>query len=216
MLKLDNLCLQRRQAGRTIAVLNDICQQFTAGSTTVILGESGSGKSSLLRCMAQLEHTYGGTITIDGQCLRGMLPKARAQRLGFVPQSYALFQHMNIMQNILHPLTLFGVSGQRAQLLAERSLRQVDLLEHAPCLPHQLSGGQRQRAAIARYLALKPRFLILDEPTSALDATNVGLLAELILALRLEGIGCVIATHDLQFAQAVGDVILTMKNGGLI
>lgn len=215
MLQLDKLRLCRTQGKRNNIILNNLQQQFQPSSITVIIGQSGSGKSSLLRCMAQLERAYSGTITIDDQCLRSMPAKQRAKQLGLVPQSYALFQHMTVLQNIVHPLILAGYDAEVAYLRAASCLQQVELSEKTLCLPHQLSGGQRQRAAIARYLALQPRFLLLDEPTSALDSANVAILGALLLELRDQGVGCIVATHDLHFAKHIADQILTLDGGVL-
>ena len=213
MLKVENLTLMKKK----IAILSRIHCEISAGRTTLLLGKSGSGKTSLLRCLAQLETGYEGEITYAGRSIREHVSKERCRLMGFVPQSYALFPHMNVLDNCIHPQwTVLRLSQKEAREKALEMAAVLDIGNLISSYPHELSGGQQQRAAIARALLLDPHFLLLDEPTSALDPENTDRLIELLKKLRGEGRGIVIASQDMVFASKIFDRALYLEEGHLL
>lgn len=212
MLLVKNLSVMKKQK----LILQKVSCSFSSQKITLLLGGSGSGKTTLLRCLAQLEPAYLGEISCQGQDLCYMSPRKRAQFLGFVSQSYALFPHMNALDNCMHPLrALYGYSKLEAKSKVESILHNLQI-EHCSALyPHQLSGGQQQRVAIARALALDPHFLLLDEPTSALDLQNIDRLVSILQKLQKEGKGIIVASHDRSFAEKILDVAFILENGML-
>lgn len=198
-------------------LLDQIECTFPLGRTTVLLGKSGSGKTSLLRCIAQLEPDYTGEILWGTGTLKKLTPKERSQLLGFVPQSYALFPHMTAFDNCARPLcTLHGYSKMEAKATVDELFAFLDIAKYASSYPQELSGGQQQRVAIARALALNPLFLLLDEPTSALDPENTQRLVEILKQLREHGKGIILSTQDMAFAKATFDRALFLEEGVVI
>jgi len=206
MIDINNLSLKKNKN-----ILNNVSMEIPKGVVTLLMGKSGSGKTSLLRCIAQLE-AYEGKIELEGQNLRWLDPKKRSHILGYVPQSYGLFPHMTVLENCLQPLRL---SKQDTQEVAPL-LTQFGLQDHLQSYPRELSGGQQQRVALVRSLLLNPTFLLLDEPTSALDPENTDLLIALIQQLKIQGKGIAVSTHDMSFAKKVGEKIFFLENGTLI
>lgn len=202
MLKIENLSLTKKKK----LILQQVNLEVPLGTTTLLLGKSGSGKTSLLRCIASLEEHYEGEISFEGTSLRALSAKKRSSLIGFVSQSYALFPHMSALANCMHPLvTLRGWSKEIARKKVEELFTFLDIEELFLSYPHQLSGGQQQRVAIARALALDPLFLLLDEPTSALDPENTERIALIIKDLESNGKGIAIATQDMPFAEQISD-----------
>ena len=195
MLEVKNLSVVKRKK-----ILNDISLSAPPGRVTLLLGKSGSGKTTLLRCLAQLEKKYSGEIHYGGQSI------------GFVPQSYALFPHMNVLDNCAQPLSL-TVGKQPAREAAVKMLGVFEMEGYATAYPHELSGGQQQRVAIARSLMLGPSMILLDEPTSSLDPKNTDLLIGVIHRLKSEGKGLVISSQDMGFAAKVIDRAYFLENG---
>jgi len=212
MLRTENLCLKKGKEKKPI--LQNLSLEFPLNCTTAILGRSGAGKSSLLRCLAQLEEGYEGKVLFDDKPLDSLTSMERANSVSYISQSYALFPHLSALRNCQQPLTV--VRKMEKEVAREFALHTLDLLEmksYANAYPHQLSGGQRQRVAIARALALNPRLVLFDEPTSALDPESIKGLIELISSLRKSGKGIVIATHDLDFAEALLDQVYYLQDG---
>lgn len=195
MLKVKNLSVVKRKK-----ILNDITLSAPPGRVTLLLGKSGSGKTTLLRCMAQLEKNYSGEIHYGGQSI------------GFVPQNYALFPHMNVLDNCAQPLSL-TVGKQLAKEAAVKMLGTFELEDYSTAYPHELSGGQQQRVAIARSLMLGPSMILLDEPTSSLDPKNTDLLIGVIHRLKSEGKGLIISSQDMGFAAKIIDRAYFLENG---
>jgi|SRR5579872_5695896 len=213
MLKIKNLSLAKKKA----SLLTRVNYEIPREKITLLLGKSGSGKTSLLRCLAQLECNYEGEISFNNKALLGLTAKERAKLVGFVSQSYALFPHMNALDNCTNPLrTLLGCSKQESQQKAKEMFAFLNIERFLSAYPHELSGGQQQRVAIARALVLDPLFLLLDEPTSALDPENRQLLIEILQKLKKEGKGIIIASHDMAFAGEVLDRALFLEEGALI
>lgn len=209
MLNIKKLSLSKSRG----KVLQDISFEIPSKRTTLLLGKSGSGKTSLLRCIAQLEK-YEGNVLYHDQKLSDLPSKERCRVIGFVPQSFALFPHMTILDNCSQPLRLIGESKEAAYQKALQTLDSLDMGTFADRRPHELSGGQQQRAAIARALVLNPSFLLFDEPTSALDPENTDLFINILA--RLEGKGIIIATQDIAFAVKILDRAFFLENGLLL
>ncbi len=198
MLKVENVSLHKR--------LSRIDCVFPQSRTTLVLGKSGSGKTSLLRCLAQLESSYEGEISFGGRSLQDMPQKERCRLLGFVQQSYALFPHMKALENCAHPLrTILGYSKASSEEKSREVFAYLNMEKYASSYPHELSGGQQQRVAIARALVLDPLFLLLDEPTSALDSENTQRLALILKRLQADGKGIIVASHDREFIAQMGE-----------
>ncbi len=210
MLKINNLFLSKNKG----KILQDISLEIPQKKLTLLLGKSGSGKTSLLRCIAQLEKEYLGEVLYQGQKLSAMPPQERCRVLGFVPQSFALFPHMTILDNCAQSLRLLGDSKESAYEKVQKTLDLLDMGKFALRRPHELSGGQQQRVAIARALVLNPSFLLFDEPTSALDPENTELFIEILK--NFEGRGIIIATQDMAFAAKVLGRAFFLENGSLI
>lgn len=217
MLKVSNLSLYKKKNGASFPILNDISIDFIPGRISLLLGKSGSGKTSLLRCISQLEQEYTGLALCEERDLREMIPSVRCQKIGMVSQSFALFPHMNSLDNCSHALTVhFHMKKKEAHEKAEAMLQSLDMGKYLLSKPHELSGGQQQRVAIARALALNPSFLLFDEPTSALDPENTELFIGIIKQLQQEGKGFIISSQDVTFSQRIFDRIFFFENGHLV
>lgn len=209
-------------------VLNDISFTIREGDLASIIGPSGCGKSTFLRCINCLELLDSGSISVDGVTLtRGHKQKPDNRMLdtvhkirsevGMVFQSYNLFPHKNLIDNImLAPMVVKGMKKADAHDLALQMLDKVGLRGFASRSPLTLSGGQSQRAAIARALALNPRVMLYDEPTSALDPELVGEVLQVMKALDSEGMTQIIVTHEMRFARDASDYIIFMDNGEIV
>ena len=192
MLKIKNVSLTKKK----VPILKEISCEILRGKMTLLLGKSGSGKTSLLRCIAQLESRYEGMISFSDQPIHRLLQKDRCKLLGSVSQSYGLFPHMNALDNCTRSLRIFlNCNESEAQERVRKMFAFLAVEKGALSYPHELSGGQQQRVAIARALVLNPSFLLLDEPTSALDPENTERLIEILKELRRNGIGVAIATR---------------------
>ena len=203
----------------TSEVLNGISLDIHKGEVVVVLGPSGCGKSTLLRCMNGLEEYQGGSITLDGEKItkNGANMTALRQRIGMVFQSYELFPHLSIQDNItLAPVQVQKVPKEQAQAEAERLLERVGLLDKRTAYPRQLSGGQKQRVAIVRALAMHPEVMLFDEVTAALDPEMVREVLDVMLTLAEQGMTMVIVTHEMNFARAVADRIVFIDSGVIV
>jgi len=206
--------LVKRFGGQT--VLKDISLSVHEGEVIVVVGPSGCGKSTLLRCINALEEIQGGKIRLKGAEVSGKsknLAKIR-QRVGMVFQSYELFPHLNVLDNIiLAPTKVQNRSREEAKEEAMTLLSRVGLREKAESFPRQLSGGQKQRVAIVRALCMHPEILLFDEVTAALDPEMVREVLDVILNLADQGKTMIIVTHEMQFARAVADRIIFLDEG---
>ncbi|MBO5209977.1 MAG: amino acid ABC transporter ATP-binding protein [Lachnospiraceae bacterium] len=200
-------------------VLNDISLQIHKGEVIVLVGPSGCGKSTFLRCMNGLEQIQAGQILLDGEVItegKTDWPKVR-QKIGMVFQSYDLFPHMSVIDNIiLGPVKVQGRDKKEVTEEAEKLLDRVGLLDKKDAYPRQLSGGQKQRVAIVRALILKPEILLFDEVTAALDPEMVREVLDVILELASSGYTMLIVTHEMQFARAVADRIVFIDGGKIV
>lgn len=197
-------------------VLRDLSFTVRRGEVIVVLGPSGCGKSTLLRCINALEPIQGGEILLGGEMIDRSpagLPALR-RRIGMVFQSYELFPHMTVMENILlAPCKVLGTKKEDAKAEAETLLRRVGLWEKRDSYPRELSGGQKQRVAIVRALCMHPEVLLFDEVTAALDPEMVREVLDVVLDLAREGKTMVIVTHEMQFARAIADRVLFLEDG---
>ena len=217
MLSIQHVSLQKNRDRKKISILKEISLELPTNRVSLFLGKSGSGKTSLLRSIAQLERQYTGKICYNGKDLSALSAKELCQIIGFVPQSFALFPHMNVLENCLHPLS--KNSSKQGKILyeeVERTLASLGMEGFLLSKPHELSGGQQQRVAIARALLLQPSFLLFDEPTSALDPENTKLFVSIVQRLAKEGKGIVISTQDMAFAEMVLDNVFFLEEGAAI
>jgi polar amino acid transport system ATP-binding protein len=197
-------------------VLNNLNLVVPEHTATVLIGASGSGKSTLLRCINLLEQIDDGEIYLDGiEISDPEINEDQVRRkLGMVFQSFNLFPHMTVLENItLAPIKVHGVNKDQAISEAESLLKRFDLLDKANQYPDRLSGGQQQRVAIIRSLANKPRLLLLDEVTSALDPVLVNEVLAIVRDLKADGMTMVLATHEMGFATQVADEVCFLKDG---
>lgn len=189
------------------------------GETKVIIGPSGTGKSTLLRCINRLTPADQGHVWLEDEEIthtRTNINKIRAQ-IGFVFQSFNLFAHLTALGNVrIGPVKVKGMKKDAATRLAMEELEQVGLAEKADAYPAELSGGQQQRVSIARALAMSPKLILFDEPTSALDPELIGEVLEVMVSLAKEGMTMLVVTHEMGFARAVADEIIFMENGVIV
>jgi glutamate transport system ATP-binding protein len=200
-------------------VLSDVSLTVEKGETFVVIGPSGSGKSTLCRCINRLERIESGRIAIDGVDLPDegkSLAKLRAD-VGMVFQSFNLFPHKTILQNItLGPIKVRGKSKDEAKSRAMDLLERVGIKQKADSYPIELSGGQQQRAAIARALAMDPKVMLFDEPTSALDPEMIKEVLDVMIELAQEGTTMVVVTHEMGFARRAGNQVVFMDGGRIV
>jgi polar amino acid transport system ATP-binding protein len=197
-------------------VLKDISADIRKGEVISIIGPSGTGKSTFLRCLNLLETPTSGSIEIDGVPLLAKgthVPKVR-QKMGMVFQSFNLYQHLTVLENLtIGPIRLQGHKKADAKQKGMELLKLVGLAEKAHSFPDELSGGQKQRVAIARCMAMDPEILLFDEPTSALDPTMVSEVLAVIRRLAREGMTMVIVTHEMEFARNISSRVFYMDEG---
>ncbi len=208
-------------------ILKDVSFSVKEGEVIVILGPSGCGKSTLLRCLNGLEEIQGGSVTYRGSRVNGAADRKDRksaedlslirQKLGMVFQSYELFPHKTILQNVmLAPVKVQKREKAEVREEALSLLRRVGLEEKADAYPRQLSGGQRQRVAIVRALAMHPEVMLFDEVTAALDPEMIREVLDVLLQLAEQGRTMVIVTHEMAFARAVADRVIFMDQGGIV
>nr|WP_177191550.1 amino acid ABC transporter ATP-binding protein [Nocardioides luteus] len=200
-------------------VLQDINLEIKRGEVVVVIGPSGSGKSTLCRTINRLETIDSGTITLDGKELPAEgkgLAKLRAE-VGMVFQSFNLFAHKTILQNVtLGPMKVRKLKKAEAEAEAKKLLDRVGVGAQAAKYPAQLSGGQQQRVAIARALAMKPQVMLFDEPTSALDPEMVKEVLDVMVSLAKEGMTMIVVTHEMGFARVAADRVVFMADGQIV
>ena len=212
MIRTEHLC----KSYGDLTVLRDITTQIHKGEVISIIGPSGTGKSTFLRCLNLLEKPDGGSIYIDNANLMAKttdVPKVR-QKMSMVFQSFNLYAHLSVLENLtIGPVKLLGKSKAEAESKAFKLLKLVGMAEKANNFPDELSGGQKQRAAIARCLAMEPEVILFDEPTSALDPTMVSEVLAVIRRLAKEGMTMLIVTHEMEFARNISTRVFYMDEG---
>jgi polar amino acid transport system ATP-binding protein len=215
VLEIKNL----RKCFGSEVVLDNLNLTVPEHTATVLIGASGSGKSTLLRCINLLEQVDDGEILLDGiEISDPEIDQDEIRRkLGMVFQSFNLFPHMTVLENItLAPIKVHGLDKEQAINEAQTLLSRFDLLDKADQYPDRLSGGQQQRVAIIRSIANKPRLLLLDEITSALDPVLVNEVLSIVRDLKSDGMTMVLATHEMGFATQVADEVCFLKSGSIL
>ena len=200
-------------------VLQGVNQTIHKGEVISVIGPSGGGKSTFLRCLNLLEKPEKGQIFFNGEDITGKkvdIDKHR-QKMGMVFQQFNVFPHLTVAENItLAPKLLKGMSEEKANAMAAELLTRVGLIDKYDEMPGNLSGGQKQRLAIVRALAMEPEVMLFDEPTSALDPEMVGEVLDVIKGLVETGMTCIIVTHEMRFAEEVSDRILFSADGNIL
>ena len=208
----------KKNFGR-LEVLKDINLEIEEGEVVCLIGQSGSGKSTFLRCLNRLEDITDGLVMVDGHLMSDKkidLNKIR-ENIGMVFQHFNLFPHLTVLENItIAPVELKKMTKAQAREKAMELLDKVGLAEKAEVYPAQLSGGQKQRVAIARALAMGPDIMLFDEPTSALDPEMVGEVLEVMKQLAADGMTMVVVTHEMGFAREVADRVVFMDGGYIV
>ena len=202
-----------------LEVLKGVSMEVERGEVVVIIGASGSGKSTFLRCLNRLEEPNRGRIFLEDVEItdpKTDLPKVR-RNIGMIFQQFNLFPHMSAIRNVMEgPLTVLKMSGDQAREHAARLLDKVGLSDKLDVKPGQLSGGQQQRVAIARALAMEPKVMLFDEVTSALDPELVGEVLSVMKQLADEGMTMVVVTHEMQFGERVADQVVMFDEGVIL
>lgn len=202
-----------------LVVLRGVDLEVKRGEVVVILGPSGSGKSTLLRCVNLLEQPTGGQVFFEDTEItaKGTDINAVRAKVGMVFQSFNLFAHMSILQNVtLGPVEVLGLSKAEAEQRAMGLLDRVGVASQANKVPAQLSGGQQQRVAIARSLAMHPKAMLFDEPTSALDPEMINEVLDVMVDLARQGMTMIVVTHEMNFARRVADRVVFMADGAIV
>lgn len=215
LIKVDNLC----KSFDNVDVLKGINAEIHKGDVMVVIGASGSGKSTFLRCLNRLEEPTGGKIFFEGTDITdpSVNINIHRQKMGMVFQQFNLFPHMTVMKNLtLGPIKLLKKSKADAEKRAMELLERVGLADRATAYPSQLSGGQKQRIAIVRALCMDPDVMLFDEPTSALDPEMVGEVLEVMKQLAKEGMTMVVVTHEMGFAREVGTNVVFVDDGIIV
>ena len=209
----------KKEYKKGVPALKGVSLSVNKSEVVVILGPSGCGKSTLLRCVNGLEEIQSGEIKLQGNVINKDKTKWHLirQRIGMVFQSYELFDHMTVMQNLLlGPLKVQKRDKKEVTEQAEKLLERVGLLEKKNSYPRELSGGQKQRIAIIRSLCMNPEIMLFDEVTAALDPEMVREVLDVMLELAKEGMTMIIVTHEMEFAKAVADRIIFMDSGEIV
>lgn len=215
LIKVDNLC----KSFDNVDVLKGINAEIHKGDVIVVIGASGSGKSTFLRCLNRLEEPTGGKIYFEGTDITdpSVNINVHRQKMGMVFQQFNLFPHMTVLKNLtLGPIKLLKKSKAEAEKRAMELLERVGLADRAAAYPSQLSGGQKQRIAIVRALCMEPDVMLFDEPTSALDPEMVGEVLEVMKQLAKEGMTMVVVTHEMGFAREVGTSVVFVDDGVIV
>ncbi|RKX93725.1 MAG: glutamine ABC transporter ATP-binding protein [Spirochaetes bacterium] len=203
----------------TVQALRGVDLEIKQGEVVLIIGPSGSGKSTLLRSVNRLETLTAGEIRVDEDSVTDRNSDIRKIReeVGMVFQSFNLFSHLNVLENItMAPLTVKNVTKKEAAETARKLLKRVGLADKETAYPNQLSGGQQQRVAIARSLAMNPRVMLFDEPTSALDPEMIKEVLDVMLDLAKEGMTMMVVSHEMGFARAAADRVIFMDEGLIV
>ena len=212
MIEVQDLC----KSFHKLEVLKNISTDFYKNEVVSIIGPSGGGKSTFLRCLNLLEKPTSGHILFDGVdiCAKGQNIDRHRQKMGMVFQQFNLFNNMNVMKNLtIAPVRIKGMDKEQAQEKANALLKRVGLADRASAYPSQLSGGQKQRIAIVRSLMMDPEVMLFDEPTSALDPEMIGEVLDVMKALAADGMTMIVVTHEMRFSREVSGRTLFLDGG---
>jgi len=213
VLKVENL---KKSYGKN-EILKGVSLEVKKGETKVIIGPSGTGKSTLLGCINRLVEPDSGKVYLDDEEITPHNIHKMRQKIGYVFQDFNLFNHLTVLDNVRIGLVkVQKIPKEEATKIAMEQLGKVGLLEKVNLYPAQLSGGQKQRVAIARALAMRPRLILFDEPTSALDPELIGEVLSVMTDLAKSGMTMLVVTHELGFARTVADEIIFMENGVIV
>lgn len=198
-------------------ILKGVSLGLERGQSKVIMGPSGTGKSTLLRCINQLTVPDSGKVRLDGEEVTAKNINAMRQAIAFVFQDFNLFTHLRVLDNVrIGPARIRGMDKAKATEIAMREIERVGLADRADAYPAELSGGQQQRASIARALAMEPKVILFDEPTSALDPELTGEVVAVMKELAGEGMTMLVVSHEIGFAQQAADEIIFMEGGHIL
>ncbi|HOJ87571.1 MAG TPA: amino acid ABC transporter ATP-binding protein [Pseudothermotoga sp.] len=213
VLKIEDL---KKNYGKA-EILKGISLEVKKGETKVIIGPSGTGKSTLLACVNRLVEPDHGRVLLEGEEITSRNAHKMRQKIGYVFQDFNLFNHLTALDNVrIGLIKVQKLSKEEATQIALEQLSKVGLSEKASLYPSQLSGGQKQRVAIARALAMRPKLMLFDEPTSALDPELIGEVLSVMIDLARSGMTMLVVTHELGFARTVADEIIFMENGLIV
>jgi polar amino acid transport system ATP-binding protein len=215
LLKVENI---HKRYGKE-EVLKGVSFELKRGETKVVIGPSGTGKSTLLRCINRLSPPDKGQVWLEGEEIthsKSNINQLRA-KIGFVFQDFNLFSHLTALKNVsIAPMKVMRMKKEEAAKLAMEELEKVGLGDKADAYPAQLSGGQQQRVSIARALAMSPKLILFDEPTSALDPELIGEVLEVMINLAKDGMTMLVVSHEMGFARSVADEIIFMEHGVIV
>jgi His/Glu/Gln/Arg/opine family amino acid ABC transporter permease subunit len=215
LLKVENI---HKRYGKE-EVLKGVSFELKRGETKVVIGPSGTGKSTLLRCINRLSLPDKGQVWLEGEEITHSKSNINQLRtkIGFVFQDFNLFAHLNALKNVsIAPMKVKGMKKEEATKLAMEELERVGLGDKADAYPAQLSGGQQQRVSIARALAMSPKLILFDEPTSALDPELIGEVLEVMINLAKDGMTMLVVSHEMGFARSVADEVIFMEHGVIV
>lgn len=220
MIMTNNIVLDVQDIVKTyggLGVLNGVSLKLKKGETKVVMGPSGTGKSTLLRCINHLSPPDSGTVHLDGQQLTTSNLNAIRRELAFVFQDFNLFAHLTVLENVtIGPHKILGMPKRVAQSIAMEHLAKVGMQDRAGYYPAQLSGGQQQRVSIARALAMNPKVILFDEPTSALDPELKAEVVNVMKQLAADGLTMLVVSHEMAFARAAADEVIFMEGGKVV
>jgi len=215
LLKVENI---HKRYGKE-EVLKGVSFELKRGETKIVIGPSGTGKSTLLRCINRLSLPDKGQVWLEGEEIthsKSNINQLRA-KIGFVFQDFNLFSHLTALKNVsIAPMKVMRMKKEEAAKLAMEELERVGLGDKADAYPAQLSGGQQQRVSIARALAMSPKLILFDEPTSALDPELIGEVLEVMINLAKDGMTMLVVSHEMGFARSVADEVIFMEHGVIV
>jgi len=215
LLKVENI---HKRYGKE-EVLKGVSFELKRGETKIVIGPSGTGKSTLLRCINRLSLPDKGQVWLEGEEIthsKSNINQLRA-KIGFVFQDFNLFSHLTALKNVsIAPMKVMRMKKEKAAKLAMEELERVGLGDKADAYPAQLSGGQQQRVSIARALAMSPKLILFDEPTSALDPELIGEVLEVMINLAKDGMTMLVVSHEMGFARSVADEVIFMEHGVIV
>lgn len=213
LLRVENI----RQAYGDTETIKGVSFELARGETKVVMGPSGTGKSTLLRCINHLTPPDGGHVWLDGEELTRRNVTRLREDIGFVFQDFNLFTHLRAIDNVrLGPRKIRGRTKAQADEIAWRELDRVGMSDKAEAYPAELSGGQQQRVSIARALAMEPKLMLFDEPTSALDPELTGEVIAVLKRLAADGMTMLLVSHEVGFARSAADEIIFMEGGHIL